>query len=481
MNVIERVRSLDTAPTDDSAPISPLPWLTPRRAIFFVVGWLGLFALFSVLLSNPFQSEANAGATPSYANVMYLHGLLIGMVGLGALVTLSVLRLRSAHVRAWIVGGVVVATVLASIGGIFDVRIPGAEVPMWTQIAGFFALDEILVTLMIGIWLARAESRELGRLPFVAAFAAAAAMLGAAVMGHLAGWLMEFGEGVPAALANYRQWAGFGKADDFVGALVGSHSHEMAVGAMALAVTLLVTGLGYGAAQGAARLVARIGLGFVATGTVLMALFYLVTGFGTWAPPQAIAQVGGDPNVIPLDDLITGILVMGGGVVATLGLIARWIKVPTRLAAAWSFALAVGTVAVAGYTIELNTSFFGAGDPKAAGAAADGIFTWLHQDLGLFLLPTLVLVLIAADRLIPHRVQRDVIGVTAFCGASLLFAGGMIWVFVDPALYGAGYLISALGAVVTGIAVLAAVWYGGIAELVERRRHVLVHAAGLGG
>jgi hypothetical protein len=70
----------------DAPPIERLPWLTPRRLMLFVIGWILLFALISVFVSNPFQSESNAGAGPDYWHVMFLHGLLISMVGLGALV-----------------------------------------------------------------------------------------------------------------------------------------------------------------------------------------------------------------------------------------------------------------------------------------------------------------------------------------------------------------------------------------------------------
>jgi hypothetical protein len=82
---------------------------------------------------------------------MFLHGLLIGMVGLMSLLACQVLRLRSTHVRMWITGGTVLATILAAVSGIRDRTIPGSEVPMWTQIFGFFALDEILLVLLIGI------------------------------------------------------------------------------------------------------------------------------------------------------------------------------------------------------------------------------------------------------------------------------------------------------------------------------------------
>jgi hypothetical protein len=44
---------------------------------------------------------------------------------------------------------------------------------------------------------------------------------------------------------------------------------------------------------------------------------------------------------------------------------------PIRLAALWAWLLSFGTVVVAGFAIEMNEAYFGAGDPSAAGAARD--------------------------------------------------------------------------------------------------------------
>ncbi len=453
----------------DTPSVGWAPWLTPRRAVLFVIAWLTVFAALSVVLSNPFQSEPNAGAAPVYGTVMYLHGLLIGMVGLIALLTLQVMRIKSLHARAWIIVGVVAATLLASIGGIFDRKIPGDEIAMWTQIFGFFALDEILITLIIAIYLERARALTIGRLPFVAAMAASVAMLTAALMGHLAGWIMEFGNW-PGIIGAYASAVGFAKVDDFTAALAGSHSHEMAVASMALAITLLVVQFGYSGLSAMPRVVTRIGMAMVASGTILMAVFYVVTGITTWAPPASVAQFGQDPNVIPLDDVITGVLVMGGGVIAAAAFVPTLIKVPVRLAAVWTFVLATATVAVAGYTIELNSSHFGAGDQTAAGASADAIFTWMHQDIGLFLLPTMLIVMLAAERLVANHGRSNWIGMATLAGTTLLFVGGMVWVFVTPNLYGPGYWLSTAGILITGAAVLGTIWYGGLAAFAQSRR-----------
>jgi hypothetical protein len=126
---------------------------------------------------------------------------------------------------------------------------------------------------------------------------------------------------------------------------------------------------------------------------------------------------------------------------------------------------------VAGYAIEMNEVFFGAGDPKAAGAANDAVFTWLHQDIGLFLLPAIVLVMLAVERLVNHG-YPGWIGWTAIVGTSITFLGGLVYVFVTPALYGPGYIISTVGLVVVGLALLATLWWG-VLGAIERAKHAL--------
>jgi hypothetical protein len=104
---------------------------------------------------------------------------------------------------------------------------------MWTQIAGFFALDEILAALIIGfVQLWRAHAPASRSLPFVAGFLASVSMFIAALMGRLAGWIMEFGDH-PWFIASYVRFIGE-PVSAFRDNLIGSHSHEMAVAAMVL-------------------------------------------------------------------------------------------------------------------------------------------------------------------------------------------------------------------------------------------------------
>ena len=99
------------------------------------------------------------------------------------------------------------------------------------------------------------------------------------------------------------------------------------------------------------------------------------------------------------------------------------------------------------------------GDPKAAGAAGDAIFTWFHQDIGLFLLPTIVMVMLAVQLLIGQRLAGW-IGWFVIAGTTALFAGGMVWVFINSDLWGAGYWLSTTGLLLVGAAILGTLYHG---------------------
>ena len=436
--------------------------LTPKRLAFLIVGWMIVLSLGSLFISNPFQSEPSASATPDFWHVMYLHGLLIAMVGLLALLACQVLSLRSVHTRVWITVGVLVATLAVGIGGIFDNKVPGAEVAMWTQIVGFFALDEILLVLIFGMAMEARRRADVSRtLAFWVALAGAVSMLAAAIMGHLAGWLLEFGAW-PAPLAAYMKFQGL-DVGTFTSNLIGSHSHDMVVAVMAVLIPIAARQFGTEGFGRAARTATRVGLSLVGVGIVCTTVLYLVMGFTPWGPPTLFQSANGT-NGIAGDDILTGMTVMLGGVVTLVALAAgRGLFRPLRVAAATAWVASFATVVVGGYAIEMHETFFGAGHP-AAGAANDAVFTWLHQDVGFFLLPSVVLIMLVVQRYIAPRLRAR-IAATTVAGIAVTFVGAMLWVFSDPSIHGPGYFITLVGLVVLGVALVASTWFG----LLDRR------------
>ncbi|HEV2581126.1 MAG TPA: hypothetical protein VGT44_09755, partial [Ktedonobacteraceae bacterium] len=231
-------------------------------------------------------------------------------------------------------------------------------------------------------------------------------------------------------------------------------------------ISILAVQFGYNRRQGISRVMAQVGMAMVALGTVVMMVMYVGSALANWSLPTMFVSGPAGANGIASDDVVTGTLVMGGGLLVAFSLVlvrSCWRR-PVRLAAAWAWLLSFATVVVAGFAIEMNEAYFGAGDPAAQGAAKDAVFTWLHQDIGLFLFPTIALVMLAVERLINpyHPARHRWIGWTAIIGTTITFAGGLIFVFVDPSLHGVGYIISTAGLLIVGAMLLATIWWSAI-------------------
>ena len=97
-----------------------------------------------------------------------------------------------------------------------------------------------------------------------------------------------------------------------------------------------------------------------AAGVGTMTAVYVAMAATSWAVPTLFQSANGT-NGVAGDDILTGVLVMGGG---------SWRALSSPV-----------------YWIEMHETFFGKDSATAKGAANDAIFTWLHQDVGLVLVP----------------------------------------------------------------------------------------------
>ncbi len=440
------------------SPLTPAAAVVWSRLPLLLLGWIIVFALGSLAIANPFVTEGNAGVGPDFWGSMYLHGLLSTLLGLLALLICQAFALRSRWARITIAASVMVATVTTGIGGIFDRRLPGAETATFTQNIGFFALDLMLVALILGmVGELRRGAPSTRTLAFWTALPASVATLIAAVLGHLAGWLLEFGAW-PGFVSGYVRGLGVDSAT-FTANLIVAHSRLMMSGVMALLVILAAQQFGTARLGRISRAGLRSGLALVLVGIAATTGIYVAMGIAGWQPPLVL-QSGDGSNGILADQLVLGMTVMLGGGLSIIALAAgRGVRRSLRIAAAWSWTLSFATVVLAGFAIELNETYFGAGAPWAAGAANDAVFTWVHQDVGLFLLPALVLLAVIGERSLAQR-QWDRIAWPLMVGTTITFAGAMIWVFVDPALHGPGYVISSVGLGALGVALVTTILAG---------------------
>ena len=438
---------------EDKSNLGEMLWSPEKRVVIGMLVWLLLLALGSAFVSTPFQSEPSAGANIDYAHVMYLHGLLIGMVGFLSLVAMDVFC--AAHpnkvLHDLILWGTLGATLLSGLGGIFDRAITDTF-PLWVQIFSFFFLDEILISLSIGLFNRAVDTRRIWT--WTAAFAALSAFF-AAVMGHIAGWILEFGDWPKGIVGAYATLAGM-KWQDWMANLITSHSHEMVTAVIALVVATTVAAFGL---ERKGNWLTKFGLWLVAFGTLAMTLVYVVGGFSVAQPPALFVSGPGGVNGLAGDDLITGVFVMGGGLLALIGLgLEALPDAVHRWGAALVTAILFITVVGFGYFIEFHENLYGVGDPSAPRAAADAVFTWFHQDYAFFLLPAIMTVMLALKWLAADERLRRNANWTLLGGALVSFIGGMLYIFVSQSRGGISFVVTTIGFVVIAIGALLAIW-----------------------
>lgn len=421
------------------------------RVVWFLIAWLTLFALGTLFVANPFWLEKSASAIPNYSHVMYLHGLLVGLAGIVVLIACEIFEIRSRRVRGFILFASVITTVLVGIGGIFD----ASQTVQWfwlsLHVVGFFSLDGIFVAFLVGLFQdLRTGSEASGSLPYWCAIISAFSLEFAALMGHAAGWILDFGDH-PSFIG---KWAGLvgEKVSDLSDNLTTSHSHEIVAAMLALLAAMIAWRFGYKSLVGRAKSIARLGLLLVVAGTLIVTIMYVIGGFTSIEPPTLFVSGPNGVNGLASDDLVPGIGVMLGCllVISVLFFASRQSNhLPssersTLFSVASFWLMLVISVVGAGYFIEAHETMFGAGDAGAPLAMSDAVYTFAHQDFAFFLLPASLVLVLLADPLLGNRAKW--ISRITLIGISVAFVGILIYIFIDPgSVYGSGYAVASVG------------------------------------
>jgi hypothetical protein len=435
-------------------------WLTPRRLALFLILWNTIFFAGSVFVNNPFTrlgsfSNWNVGAgSPNYYwVVMYLHGLITGLVGIAALVACDFFELPSIHVRRGILVGVLVAGVLSPIGAVFNTSSPWTTAGLWVQITAFLALDEIVILFLWGMLTLWREGAPRSRtFPFITASLAGAVMLVAALIGHLAGLILGFGDN-PTLLGQYAALEIGVSLNAWAQDLAGAHSYLMITAVPAGLMALAAVRFGYYRLAGATKLLAQVGFALVCIDLVLQTAMSLLLGFSSWPgdlPPQ-VSALPGVPSFLALNDASTFVFLVLGGILLYIALV-----IGTGRLKGWTDHAVLPIRVVPLLMLVVFTVLTAATEPAGSSLIGTPTQAWIRLFISFYLTMMVVLVVFLADRLLGARQSLE-IGWMATVGSVTAFAG--VLVYVTLGLYAGGY-IAAAGVILVGLSFVLTSWWG---------------------
>ena len=435
-------------------------WLTPRRLAFFLVFWVTIFFAGSLLVNNPFTGsgaatnwDLGAGSPHYYWVVMYLHGLNTGLVGLAALVACDFFELPSVHVRRGILAGVLIAGVLSPIGAVFNTSAPWTNAGLWVQIVAFLALDEIVILFlwgMLSVW--RDGAPRSRTFPFITAGLTGAVMLVAALMGHLAGTILGFGDN-PTLLGQYASQEMGLSLDDWAASLIGAHSYLMITAVPAGVMSLAAVRFGYYRLHGTTKMMAQVGFALVCIDLVIQTGMGLLIGFSSWPgnlPPQILA-IPGVPSFLALNDASNFVFLVLGGL-----LLLSALAMGSGRVQKWKDRAGLPLRALPLLMLVIFTVLTAVTEPANGTAIGTPPQAWIRLFVAFYLTMLVVLVILLAERLLAGR-QPLRVGWTAMAGALVTFAGVMV--YVSTGLAAGGYL-AAVGLILIGISFLVTSWWG---------------------
>jgi len=273
----------------------------------------------------------------------------------------------------------------------------------------------------------------------------------AGLMGLVNLWIMIFGPSVFAGFVPL-----FGDVPTFLGALTGSHSHEMGIAIMTGAVALAAQHFGYLDLKGAKRKIAILGLWITSIGIIAISIFLVLEAVIALPPPTLFASGPGGVNGMASDDTTMTITALGA-MIALIPLAltklygkSSW-KDSVRLALLGTWVAAVLNSVFQGFYIEFHEDIFG-----STLSANHDVFSNVNPMFGIFTLAALAIVLLAVDYYVDAGPLRRMIGWVAGVGLIVASLGAFLWVFSDPSVGGLGYWTYILGSLVIGGSALAA-------------------------
>ena len=416
------------------------------------------------------NSEYNNQWTPDilYRLNMYWHGgIFLPWIIVLLTVVYVVIGLDSIKgglgklLRIFLFGFGFFAVPLAGIGGIFNVTDKFAwGIPHFLEYPSFAVLDLVSVTLIISLIVyPRLSGKGYSKmgLPFYILLLCVIGAFVAAMLGYVAAYITVNGPS-PSVVSNYinsTMYPVLGNYDSaavitFTQNVVGSHSHAMVPMIMAGIVVLVAIVCKFDTWSKGQKTVSSIGF-LIMFGAIIASLWiYLASGIGNYDTPTLFES---GANGVALDDIITGFVGLGAlfvliGLLLASGRNSHTIKDPLFASVVTAWIIIYLILPVTGFYMNFNETFY-----SDAGSIFAESFTRFHQDVAMFLLPTLVTTFLVFEIFGMSGISRKRVGYLYISGTIMIFIFGEIYsmIIMNPfALYGAGFggALIAVGALV---------------------------------
>lgn len=221
---------------------------------------------------------------------------------------------------------------------------------------------------------------------------------------------------------------------------------------MAGIVALVAMAYGYREMKGATKYLAALGFIIMTYMIIAVTWLYIVSGVGNYSIPTLLAS---GPNGLAMDDAMTG-MIGWGALFVIIALLIHAKRTGTLDKSPFLWAMVTAGIliylTVTGYYIEFHESYYGFATPgQGPGWMNDAVYTRFYQDFGLFVLPAVVLALLAFKVMGLSMDQEKRV--------SYLLIAGMVLAFI----FGEAYFITLMPAMLYLAAVGAAVIWGGLA------------------
>lgn len=426
-----------------------------------VIKWLLIslvvYAICSVFIANPFSIFVDRYTPVDYSRIMYFHGLSVGLAGLTALIVSQTYNVDDKLKR--IIFYCTVATVFFGItGGAINRSMEYTKLMLWYQILAFISLDVILFVMTYGLMVLKDKNIRKTCTHYLA-LAASCTAVTAALIGDLAGFILDFGD-VLGAFSWYAGKIGY-TLPEWQDSLLRSHSDMIVVGVISLILSIISKKYGRNLI-GAALKLKLLGEWMTIIGLVLLVIILVVSGFGgsdlqiphIFTEKGFFALRGHSVAGIDLADFVIGTFILHGGLVVVGAILFGNKDTGNELSKSAKYTLGgifltwsciLLTVAGMGFLEEYRADLYNSAKDVPLGDFGFA-FRMLHLDVSLMLFPAIMVVMLFAQHLLKDSHNKTI---QLLLRIAVVFCtiGSLVYMVLNPAPFGPGYWVVAVGVV----------------------------------